>query len=95
MTEELTSPQEEEAPKGTQTFTLPDATRARIMLLFQERQTLDVRIGDQIQSVMDALGLVSGTPPSYDVSTGMVTYTLMLAPLPMNRQQRRRDARKR
>ncbi len=88
MVTEPTAPQED-APEAN-TFLLPDATRARITMMIQERQALDLRINEIISTAMEVRGIIGATSPNYDLGTGVVTYQPMLSTVSLNRAQRRR-----
>ena len=87
MVEQIERPQKAD---GSLNFILPDATRARITTLFQERQVLETRISEIIQTAMEANGLVAAETPNYDLATGVVSYQPVLAPVPINRKRESR-----
>ena len=73
------------------TFVVPEGTKIRLAGLYQEWSNLDIRMKEIVQTAAEARGLVGIISQNYDVPSGVVTYTLAIAPVPMNRAQRKRQ----
>lgn len=76
----------------TRSIALPTATQERIKALVQQQQAIGARINETLVIALEALG-ARGQVLGYDLKTGEAKVKEALAPVPLNRAQRRRGGK--